>query len=315
MASILQKLLNGLSIGGVYAVFAVGYTLVFSVLRIINLAHGAVFSFGAYVTYFLAGGAVGVNGIWANTILSPVALPFWLAIVVSAIVSGAIGVGIEYAAFRPLRRRNSDPLLSLVSSLGVALVIVNVMQYLFGADPYSYGSDVLGSLPASTTLAIGSESVRLRTVQVVIFVVSVVLVAGLSWFVRNTRNGKALQAVSEDATTARLLGIDAQRLIVLTFFLSGALAGVAGTLVGVSVSIAGPFFGTVFGLKGLAVIVLGGLGDIRGAVLGGIVIGLAEAFVPADYIGYKEGIAFVVLFLVLMVRPQGLLNRAEVQKV
>jgi branched-chain amino acid transport system permease protein len=315
VASILQKLLNGLSIGGVYAVFAVGYTLVFSVLRIINLAHGAVFSFGAYATYFFAGGAVGVNGIWANRILSPVAMPFWLAIVVSAVVSGALGVAIEYAAFRPLRRRNADPLLSLVSSLGVALVIVNVMQYLLGADPYSYGTEALGGLPASTTLNLGSETVRLRTVQIVIFVVSVVLVAGLSWFVRNTRNGKALQAVSEDATTARLLGVDAQRLIVLTFFLSGALAGVAGTLVGVSVSIAGPFFGTAFGLKGLAVIVLGGLGDIRGAVLGGIVIGLAEAFVPADVIGYKEGIAFVVLFLVLMVRPQGLLNRTEVQKV
>jgi branched-chain amino acid transport system permease protein len=315
VASILQRLLNGLSIGGVYALFAVGYTLVFSVLRIVNLAHGAVFSLGAYLTYFLAGGAVGVNGIWANRILSPVDLPFWLAIVVSALLCGAMGVAIEFVAFRPLRRRHADPLLSLVSSLGVALVIVNVIQYLVGADPYSYGTDVLGSLPASVTVQIGSDSVRLRTVQIVIFVVSVVLVAALSWFVRSTRNGKALQAVSEDATTARLLGIDAQRLIVLTFFLSGAMAGVAGTLVGVSVSIAGPFFGTAFGLKGLAVIVLGGLGDIRGAVLGGIVIGVAEAFIPADLIGYKEGIAFIVLFLVLMVRPQGLLNRAEVQKV
>jgi branched-chain amino acid transport system permease protein len=152
-------------------------------------------------------------------------------------------------------------------------------------------------------------------VQIVIFVVSAVLVAALSWFVRRTRTGKALQAVSEDEVTARLLGIDSQRLIVLTFFMSGVLGGVAGTLVGVSVSIAGPFFGTAFGLKGLAVIVLGGLGDIRGAVLGGIVIGLAEAFVPANFIAYKEGIAFMVLFLVLMVRPQGLLNRAEVQKV
>jgi branched-chain amino acid transport system permease protein len=315
MASVLQRLLNGLSIGGVYAVFAVGYTLVFSVLRIVNLAHGAVFSLGAYMTYFLAGGFVGVNGVWANRILAPFAMPFWLAIVVSGVLSGLAGVVIERVAFRPLRQRNADPLLSLVSSLGVALVIVNVIQYLVGADPYSYGNDALGGLPARVNVSVGDETVRLRTVQIVIFVVSAVLVAALSWFVRRTRTGKALQAVSEDEVTARLLGIDSQRLIVLTFFMSGVLGGVAGTLVGVSVSIAGPFFGTAFGLKGLAVIVLGGLGDIRGAVLGGIVIGLAEAFVPANFIAYKEGIAFMVLFLVLMVRPQGLLNRAEVQKV
>jgi branched-chain amino acid transport system permease protein len=315
MAGIVQKLLNGLAIGGVYAVFAVGYTLVFSVLRIVNLAHGAVFSLGAYLTYFLTGGAVGVNGVWANRILSPIAMPFWIAIVVSGLLCGCAGVAIERIAFRPLRRRHADSLLSLVSSLGVALVIVNVIQYLVGADPYSYGNDVLGGLPQRLSIVIGNQTVRLRSVQVVIFVVSVVLVGALSWFVRRTRTGKALQAVSEDEVTARLLGIDAQQLIVLTFFLSGLLAGIAGTLVGVSVSIAGPFFGTAFGLKGLAVIVLGGLGDIRGAVLGGVVIGLAEAFVPADFIAYKEGIAFIVLFLVLMVRPQGLLNRVAVQKV
>jgi branched-chain amino acid transport system permease protein len=315
MASTLQKLLNGLSIGGVYAVFAVGYTLVFSVLRIVNLAHGAVFALGAYLTYFLAGGAVGVNGVWADYILSPVALPFWLAVVASGLLSGAAGVAIERVAFRPLRKRSADPLLTLVSSLGVALVVVNVLQYLVGADPYSYSSDVLGGLPARVAVDIGDQTVRLRTVQIVIFVVSVVVVVALARFVRSSRTGKALQAVSEDATTARLLGIDAERLVVLTFFLSGVLGGVAGTLVGVSVSIAGPFFGTAFGLKGLAVIVLGGLGDIRGAVIGGGVIGLAEAFVPADFIAYKEGIAFMVLFAVLMIRPEGLLNRRVVQKV
>jgi branched-chain amino acid transport system permease protein len=315
MASTLQKLLNGFSIGGVYALFAVGYTLVFSVLRIVNLAHGAVFALGAYITYFLTGGAVGVNGLWANTYLSPVAMPFWLALVVGGVVSGFVAVAIERVAFRPLRARGGDPMLALVSSLGVALVVVSMIQYLVGADPYSYGGDVLAGLPERVEIRLGDEVVRLRTVQIVIFAVSIVMVAALSWFVRRTRHGKALQAIAEDATTSRLLGIDTERLIILTFFLSGVLAGVAGTLVGVSVSIAGPFFGTAFGLKGLAVIVLGGLGDIRGAVIGGIVIGVAEAFVPSDLIGYKDGIAFIVLFAVLMLRPQGLLNRVEVQKV
>jgi branched-chain amino acid transport system permease protein len=149
----------------------------------------------------------------------------------------------------------------------------------------------------------------------VIFGVSAVLVAILTYLISFTRIGKALQAVAEDATTASLLGINTEKFITLTFFLSGFLGGVAGTLVGSSVSIAGPYFGISFGLKGLGVIVLGGLGNIPGAVLGGLVIGLAEAFVPADYSGYKEAIAFALLFIVLLVRPQGLLGRTFAQKV
>mgnify|MGYP000890747653 CR=1 FL=1 len=315
MASTLQKLVNGLAIGGVYAMFAVGYTLVFSVLRIVNLAHGALFSLGAYLTYFLAGGAVGVNGVWADTILSPVALPFWIALVASGLLSGVVGVGIDRVAFRPLRRRGADPLLALVSSLGVALVVTNVIQYLVGADPYSFGGDVLGGLPTRLTAQVGGGEIRIRTIQVVIFAISAAMVLVLSAVIRHTRIGKALQAVAEDPLTARLLGIDPERLVTLTFFLSGMLGGVAGTLVGVSVSIAGPFFGSAFGLKGLAVIVLGGLGDIRGTVVGGVLIGLAEAFVPAGAIAYKEGVAFFVLFAVLVVRPEGLLTRRVAVKV
>jgi branched-chain amino acid transport system permease protein len=142
-----------------------------------------------------------------------------------------------------------------------------------------------------------------------------VMVALLTCLMNLTRTGKALRAVAEDPVTASLLGINTGRLIVFTFFVSGFLGGVAGTLVGLSVSIAGPYFGISFGLKGLAVIVLGGLGDIPGAVLGGLVIGLAEAFVPSQYIAYREAVPFALLFIVLLVRPQGLLGRAVVQKV
>jgi branched-chain amino acid transport system permease protein len=130
-----------------------------------------------------------------------------------------------------------------------------------------------------------------------------------------TKYGKAMRAVAEDATTASLLGINTDRYIVLTFFVSSFLAGIAGTLVGSSVSIAGPYFGIAFGLKGLAVIVLGGLGSIPGAVLAGLLLGIIEAFVPADLSAYKEAVAFAVLFVALMVRPQGLLGRAKIQKV
>src|SRR5436190_286056 len=184
---LLQSTLNGLAIGGVYAIFALGYTLVFSILRIINFAHAAIFTVGAYFTYTLTGARFGFNGLLANQAL-PFGLPFPVALLLGAILAGLLSAAIERLVFQPLRRRNAD------------------------------------------------------------------------------------------------------RLLTLTFFLSGVLGGVAGTLVGVSVSINGPYFGIAFGLKGLAVIVLGGLGDIPGAVAGGLVIGLAEAFVPPQYVAYKDAI-------------------------
>jgi len=310
----LQQFLNGISIGSVYAIFALGYTLVFSILGIINFAHGAIFTLGAYLTYFLVGGAFGFNGLLANAKL-PFGLPFPIALLLGGLLAGLAAVLVERLAFRPLRLRRSDPLLTLVSSLGAAVVIVNLIQYLVGAEIYTFPNNIYGNLPAAINFGTAERPIMIRTVQIVIFAVSAGLVAILTYLISFTKLGKALQAVAEDPTTASLLGIDTERFIVLTFFVSGFLAGVAGTLVGTSVSIAGPYFGIAFGLKGLGVIVLGGLGNIPGAVLGGLVIGLAEAFVPGDYSGYKEAIAFTLLFLMLLVRPQGLLGRAFLQKV
>ncbi|MBD2035890.1 branched-chain amino acid ABC transporter permease [Leptolyngbya sp. FACHB-321] len=310
----LQNFLNGLSIGSVYAIFALGYTLVFSILGIINFAHGAIFTLGAYFTYVLIGGAFGFNGLLANAML-PVKMPFAVAIVVSSILSGFVSVLVERLAFRPLRRRGADPLLTVVSSLGVAFVIVNVIQYLVGAESYTFPADIYGNLPPAINFGTVENPIPIRSVQIVIFAVSVVILSLLTYLINATKYGKAMRAVAEDATTASLLGIDTDRFIVLTFFVSGFLGSLAGTLVGSSVSIAGPYFGIGFGLKGLAVIVLGGLGSIPGAVVGGLVIGLVEAFVPGDYSAYRDAIAFGLLFIMLMVRPQGLLGRSFVQKV
>lgn len=310
----LQNFLNGLSIGSVYAIFALGYTLVFSILGIINFAHGAIFTLGAYFTYVLIGGAFGFNGLLANAML-PVKMPFAVAIVLSGILCGLVSVVVERLAFRPLRRRGADPLLTVVSSLGVAFVIVNVIQYLVGAESYTFPADTYGNLPPAINFGTAANPIPIRSVQIVIFTVSAVILTMLTYLINATRYGKAMRAVAEDATTASLLGIDTDRFIVLTFFVSGFLGSLAGTLVGSSFSIAGPYFGIGFGLKGLAVIVLGGLGSIPGAVVGGLVIGLIEAFVPGDYSAYKDAIAFGLLFLVLMVRPQGLLGRSFVQKV
>ncbi|MBD2528542.1 branched-chain amino acid ABC transporter permease [Nostoc flagelliforme FACHB-838] len=310
----LQQLLNGLSIGSVYAIFALGYTLVYSILGIINLAHGAIFTLGAYFTYALMGGNFGFNGLLANAAL-PIKLPFAISLILGSILAGLVGVVMERVAFQPLRRQGSDPLLTVVSSLGVAVVIVNLIQYLVGAESYTYPANTYGNLPPAINFGSQENPIPIRSVQVVIFTVSVVIVAILTYFINRTKYGKAMQAIAEDPTTASLLGINSDRFIILTFFISSFLAGLAGTLVASSVSIAGPYFGIAFGLRGLAVIVLGGLGSIPGAVVGGLVIGLVEAFVPTEYSGYKDAVAFGILFMMLLVRPQGLLGRRFIQKV
>lgn len=313
----LQQIINGLAIGSVYAIFALGYTLVFSILGIINFAHGAVFTLGAYFTYTLIGSQFGFNGLLAQSKL-PFGLPFPLALLLGAALAGLVGVVVERIAFRPLRERGADPLLTLVSSLGVAIAIVNTIQYLVGAEAYSYPSSFLAGMSPSINLGMIGDTpppLIVRTVQVIIFVVSMIILVLLNYLINRTKIGKAMQAVAEDQVTASLLGINTDRLILITFFLSGFVGGIAGTLVGLNVGITGPYFGIAFGLKGLAVIVLGGLGNIPGAVLGGLVIGLGESLVPAQYIGYKDAVAFAVLFVVLLIRPQGILGRAVIQKV
>ncbi|AUT00248.1 flagellar biosynthesis protein FlgM [Nostoc sp. CENA543] len=310
----IQQLLNGLSIGSVYAIFALGYTLVYSILGIINLAHGAIFTLGAYFTYALMGGSFGFNGLFANLTL-PVQLPFAMALIIGSGLAGLVGIGMERIAFKPLRNKGSDPLLTVVSSLGVAVVIVNLIQYLVGAESYTFPANTFGNLPAAINFGSAEKPIPIRSVQVIIFGVSMVIVAILTYFINRTKYGKAMQAIAEDPVTSSLLGIDSDRFIILTFFLSSFLAGLAGTLVASSVSIAGPYFGIAFGLRGLAVIVLGGLGSIPGAVLGGLLIGVVEALVPAEFSGYKDAVAFGILFVMLLVRPQGLLGRRFIQKV
>ncbi|MEH2387569.1 MAG: branched-chain amino acid ABC transporter permease [Nostoc sp.] len=310
----LQQLLNGLSIGSVYAIFALGYTLVYSILGIINLAHGAIFTLGAYFTYALMGGNFGFNGLLANAAL-PIKLPFAISLILASTLAGLVGVVMERVAFQPLRRQGSDSLLTVVSSLGVGVVIVNLIQYLVGAESYTYPANTYGNLAPAINFGSPENPIPIRSVQVVIFSVSMVIVGILTYFINRTKYGKAMQAIAEDSTTASLLGINSDRFIILTFFISSFLAGLAGTLVASSVSIAGPYFGIAFGLRGLAVIVLGGLGSIPGAVLGGLLIGLVEAFVPAEYSGYKDAVAFGILFIMLLVRPQGLLGRRFIQKV
>ncbi|MGA0021451.1 MAG: branched-chain amino acid ABC transporter permease [Vulcanococcus sp.] len=310
--ALLQTLLNGAASGGVYALVALGYTLVFSVLGVINFAQGALFSLGGYFTYLLMGGKIGVNGALPGWGL-PVGLPFWLALVLAALGSGLVGLVVERIAFAPLRRRGAEPLLSLITSLGAGVVLVNLLQILMGAEGYAFPKEAaaLATLPAS--LLIGGA--RMRTIQVLLLLISALAVAALSLWLERSRSGKAMRAVAEDATTATLLGINSEAIVRLAFLISGMLAGLGGGLIGVSVSLAGPYFGISYGLKGLAVLVLGGLGSVPGAIVGGLVMGLAEALIPAAASGWRDGLAFAILFAVLVLRPSGLLGRRQLEKV
>jgi branched-chain amino acid transport system permease protein len=317
-----QNFFDGLAIGSVYALFALGYTLIFSILRIVNFAHGAVFTIGAYLTYALLGRQFGGGNFPFSNDRLPIGVNFWIALIGSALLCGLLNILIERFAFRPLRNRGADTLLSLVSSLGVALMLSNLVQNLVGSDPLSAPDPLPGARPSYEAVGIVFQTTRILT-----FAVAVLVMIGLWYLLNRTRTGKALKAVSEDATTSSLLGISTNRLILLTFTLCGALGAVAGTMVSTNFGVTGPYMGSDYALIGLAVIVIGGLGDIPGAVIGGFLLGILQTVVSAisfrigfwdwDVNGssWKDAVPFITLAIVLLVRPQGLLGRAQIQKV
>ncbi|MCU0482262.1 MAG: branched-chain amino acid ABC transporter permease, partial [Anaerolineae bacterium] len=254
------QLVSGLATGGTYAIFAIGYTLVFSILGIINFAHAAIFTLGAYFTYLLMGRNI-TSGVMKGVDL-PFEMSFIVAMLTASLLAGLLSVTLDAIAFRPLRNRKSDSLLALVTSLGMTIVLINGIQYLFGTDSYNFPSRVIGDIPPSVSFDILGEKVVIRTKVLIVMGVSIVIATLLTLFITKTKTGRGLRAVSEDPTTASLMGINTNRLIMIAFFISGFIAGLAGTLVAWNVSsgITDPYFGVKFGLKGLAVIVLGGLG-------------------------------------------------------
>lgn len=312
LSSFFQIILNGLSIGSVYAMFAMGYTLIFSILGIINFAHGAVFAIGAYATLCLATGSLG-TGLLRGVVL-PFTLPLPVAALFGCLFAGLVSVGLDRCAFRPLRARGADPLLSLISSLGAALVLVNGLQLVFGSETLAFPDD-LGLPPGVLPPVLEFGGALIRTTQCVILVVGSVVLLALGVALKFSKAGKALRAVAENPKTASLLGISVSRIVTLTFFVCGLLGGLSGVLVASSFGISGPYFGMVYGLKGLAVVILGGLGNMAGCLLAGVLVGMAEAFVPSDFSAYKDAVAFSILFAVLCARPQGLLGRPLMQKV
>ena len=263
--TLLQTLLNGAASGGVYALVALGYTLIFSVLGVINFAQGALFSLGGYLTYLLLGGKIGVNGALPGWGL-PIGLPFWLALLLAALGSGAVGLLVERIAFAPLRRRGAEPLLSLITSLGAGVVLVNLLQLLMGAEGYAFPQGAAGLALLPESLLLGGA--RIRTIQVLLLAISALAVAILSLWLEKSRSGKAMRAVAEEPTTATLLGINSVAVVRLAFLLSGMLAGLGGGLLGMGVSRAGPYFVLRYGLRGMSGLGPWGLGSRPGAIVG-----------------------------------------------
>ncbi|MDX2226314.1 MAG: branched-chain amino acid ABC transporter permease [Verrucomicrobiae bacterium] len=300
----LQQILNGLSIGSIYALIALGYTMVYGVLRLINFAHGDVYMIGAMTGFYTA------TAIMKYQLPLPVFLTTLLA---ALVVCGLLGALIERVAYRPLR--NHPKITLLITAIGVSLFLEYGGQALFGPDPKNFPQIVpdRDMIPAS--------SLSLTLIDTTIFALTLVLLGILFWIVHHTSLGRAMRAVSENPRNAALMGVNVNRIISLTFVMGSVLAGAAGVMVGISRPKIEPLMGILPGIKAFAAAVLGGIGNLPGAVVGGLIIGLLETFISAVNIGgkslssYRDAVAFAILILILLVKPTGLFGKSTIEKV
>ncbi|PLR77084.1 branched-chain amino acid ABC transporter permease [Bacillus sp. V3-13] len=290
---IIQQLINGISLGSIYALIALGYTMVYGIVKLINFAHGDVFMVGSFV------------GFYSITILE---LGFFPAMLLSMVVCAVFGVLIERIAYKPLR--NATRIAALITAIGVSLLIEYGVIYIRGAQPEAYPGTVL----PSTNLEFAGITVSSQSLF--ILAVSVFLMILLQFIVHKTKIGKAMRAVSHDADAAKLMGINVDRTISATFAIGSALAGAAGVIFGTYYTKIEPLMGIIPGLKAFVAAVLGGIGIIPGAMIGGLLLGVIEALVSASGFSLlRDGVAFIVLILILIFRPSGLLGKNVREKV
>ena len=288
----LQQLLIGISVGAIYALIALGYTMVYGIIKLINFAHGDVFMIGAFAGYYA---------------LTTWQMGFFPALLFAMAASALLGVTIERVAYR--RLRHSPRLAALTTAIGVSLFLEYVTIYLRGAQPEAYPS-----LFPNRRLEVLGASIKLDAV--VILIVAVALMAVLQVIVQRTKTGKAMRAVSYDMEAARLMGISVDRTISVTFALGSALGGAAGVIYGLYYTRIDPLMGVLAGLKAFVAAVLGGIGSIPGAMVGGLVIGVVETLVSAAGLSlFRDAAAFLILILILLFRPEGLFGRHAPEKV
>jgi branched-chain amino acid transport system permease protein len=300
-----QELVNGITTGALYSLVALGFSMVYGVLKLLNFAHGDLYMVGAFIGYFVIQWFGGPS---ALTI--PVPLLLVIMFVLAAVVVGGLGVAIERFAYRPLR--NAPRIAPLITAIGVSFFLENAALLLFGAQFRIYNTPDFISF--SSGIQIGSVSID--AVQIMVLVLGIALMIGLRQLVSRTKLGKQMRAVAADREAAEMMGINVDWTIAATFFLGSALAGVAGVMAGLLFNQVTNTIGFIAGLKAFTAAVVGGIGSIPGAMLGGLLIGVAESFITG-YISstYTNLLVFALLIVVMLVRPTGLLGQPQLQKV
>jgi len=301
MEQFFQQLTNGLAVGGIYALIALGYTMVYGVLKLINFAHSDLFTLGAYFGLTLL----------SSLLLTDKLGPFWGTILLAVMVMGLIalvGALLDRVAYRPLRE--SPRLSAVVSALGASIFLQNTVMLIYGARFQVYPQNIL---PATALNVFG---IQVPVVRILVLAASLALMTVLYLFIQKTRVGTAVRAAAIDQGAARLMGIDVNRVILLVFMIGPALGGAAGLMVGLYYGQINFTMGWVYGLKAFTAAILGGIGNIPGAMVGGLLLGIIEAL-GATYlsVAWKDAIAFFVLILILIVRPTGLLGERVAEKV
>jgi branched-chain amino acid transport system permease protein len=303
MEEFLQQLINGLSLGAIYALIALGYTMIYGVLRFINFAHGDVFMIGTYIGFYVLSSSFGQS-------LGTGPLTAVVVFIAAMLGCGILGVVIEYLAYRPLRDR--PKLTVLITAIGVSFFLeyTGQLPFVFGADPRTFPTII------EKSVVFRSGDLVLDNYQLIIFVVAIALMLGLRFLIRKTRIGTALRAASMNLNAASLMGINTDRVISFTFFVGSALAGAGSILYAMSYPKINPLMGILPGLKAFIAAVLGGIGNIPGAAIGGFIIGSAETM-TAGYISpnLRDAIVFAILIVILIVKPSGLFGRGGTEKV
>jgi branched-chain amino acid transport system permease protein len=321
--SIPQVLIDGLTLGTVYAVIALGYTMVYGILELINFAHGEIFMTGAFIGTTVLIILTGIG--WVSAV--PAIVMLITVLLLTAIITGLIGMGIERVAYRPLR--NAPRLIPLITAIGISFLLQDIVRFI--AELKKGNFIVTGPSLFTDQLLIKASSISsifndasIKTSFVIVLVTAVVMMIGLDLFVNRTKWGMAMRAVAQDRETASLMSVNVNKVISITFFIGSALGGATGVLFAVQYGTIDPYIGFILGLKAFTAAVLGGIGNIRGAMLGGLLLGVMEMFASANLTlltggvfgaEYKDVFAFAILIIVLLFKPEGLLGKPVAEKV
>lgn len=318
-----QVVIDGLTLGAVYAVIAIGYTMVYGILELINFAHGEVFMTGAFIGTAILLTFSGIG--WLA--MMPAVVVLIIVLIATSIMTGFLGMGIERVAYRPLR--NAPKLITLITAIGISFLLQDIIRFIAEMKKGNYivtGPEIFTSKIKLDTSSIlpQFQDASFKSTFLVVIIVAILMMIGLDFFVNRTKWGMAMRAVAQDRDTAALMTINVNKVISVTFFVGSALGGATGVLFAIQYGTIDPYIGFILGIKAFTAAVLGGIGNIRGAMVGGMLLGMLEMFAAANLTGltggvfgaeYKDVFAFIILIVVLIFKPEGLFGKAVIEKV